>query len=215
METHRCCICSQIAGDVTGDLIHEKLGALEYERRVLESGHGFSTIPSLGALVDGHVLLCPNRHVRSFAELQDDEFENANQATHELESTLWRLWGQPVHLFEHGNSSSGDRIVCSVEHAHLHFVPTHVPIWAHVRERLVWVSLDSEPLAAIVEGREYLRYRQPDGQWWIAVTDELPIPSQLMRRVFAIALRRDDLWNWRDHPDTARLERTWHCLLAS
>ena len=43
-------LCSQIAGDPAGDVIHQLLGAITYERRVIDLTADLSLVPSLGSL---------------------------------------------------------------------------------------------------------------------------------------------------------------------
>src|SRR5207248_199571 len=107
---------------------------------------------------------------------------------------------------------AGGRIACSVEHGHLHLVPSKVDIWPALEDRLVWHALDDGSLTETVDGREYLRYRTPAGSWHIAITDGDPIPSQLMRQVFASALGEPSVWNWRDFPQPTRADRAWRRL---
>jgi diadenosine tetraphosphate (Ap4A) HIT family hydrolase len=64
-----CYFCGQIKGQPERDLIAQMLPESKYVRRVMLESDAFAAIPSLGPLTDGHALLCPKWHVRSFAAL--------------------------------------------------------------------------------------------------------------------------------------------------
>jgi diadenosine tetraphosphate (Ap4A) HIT family hydrolase len=209
-----CCLCAQIAGNSARDLLHEVLGAATYERRARDVTAGFVAIPSVGALSPCHVLLCPRRHVRSFAALPKRERDEAQEASTRLEGFLGERWRLPMHLFEHGNARTGDRVSCSVEHAHLHFVGSAASVWGEVANEFAWLEIAGGDLRAAVGDDEYLRYRGPSGKWQITVTDGAPIPSQLMRRVFAGAHGATEAWDWRSDPAIPRIKAMWQELAS-
>jgi hypothetical protein len=115
-----------------------------------------------------------------------------------LQGILAKRFGGPIQLFEHGDSASGSHVGCSVEHAHLHFVPSAPDLWPSIASDLPWTRLRG-PLPDYVRGREYIRYRRGDGVWFVyAAEREAELPSQLLRRRFAEALGIADEWNWRE-----------------
>src|SRR5687767_7682147 len=123
--THQttCCLCSQIAGSAEHDLISRALKERTYVRRVpIESEH-FAVIPSVGPLAPGHSLLCPIQHVKSIAQIPADAETEFRAIKELLQDLLQRAFGAPVHCFEHGSSPANSRVLCTVDHAHLHFVP--------------------------------------------------------------------------------------------
>lgn len=209
-----CCLCAQISGRVAHDLLHEMLGEDRYERRAIDVGREFAAIPSIGPLTGCHVLLCPRAHARSFAALSRTQRRASQKATDDLESLLAQRWAMPLHLFEHGNSRHGRSVNCSVEHAHLHFVGSDVEVWPTVADEFPWDRVDGEvDISAVVGNREYLRYRDPDANWWIATTSG-SFPSQMMRRAFAAAHGNAGAWNWRDEPAAARVRAIWSTLAS-
>src|SRR5688572_12186636 len=118
-----CCLCSQIEGRRENDLIARLLPDQPYARRILLESASFAVIPDVGALVPGYSLLCPKAHIRSFASLDprlDAEYETMKA---ELKAALRDRYGNGVVIFEHGMAASGGRVVCTVDHAHMHFVP--------------------------------------------------------------------------------------------
>src|ERR1044072_5888314 len=59
LKTTECCLCSQVAGEKSNDLIARLLQGEPYVRRVMLESGSFAAIPSLGPLARGHTLLCP------------------------------------------------------------------------------------------------------------------------------------------------------------
>lgn len=196
--SERCCICSQIRRDGEADLLASVLetapGADEYFLREWDE---FVLFPSIGALVPGHVLLCPRLHARSFAALPESQNVALSTAKGAVRRLLAGVFDVPVHAFEHGNGDAGSRVVCTVDHAHLHFMPAAVDISEELAT-YVWTTVDG-PLWDITRGQEYLYYESPDGERWITVSDGTPFPSQYLRCVFARALGLGEVWNWREY----------------
>jgi ATP adenylyltransferase len=162
------------------------------------------------------VLLCPQRHVPSFAAMGRPTQLRTENVLGQLEAIIRRIWQRPVHLFEHGNAHDLPRVACSVEHAHLHLVPTAIDPLPFIEDAVEWQPWSAEEsLANTVGQNEYLRYRTPDGRWLVSVTAGEPIPSQLMRRAFVAALGYPVHWNWREDPRRDVLGETWRQLAAA
>lgn len=199
--TPSCHLCSQIDGDAAADLLHELIGDGAYRRRVVDLSEALVAMPSVGALVPGHLLLCPRSHVRSFASMPD--MRSAQTALSHAVGGLCSWARRPVQYFEHGNSRDGDAIACTVEHAHIHLLPGVPNLQPLVASAVRWrpVVGGLEALSDVVGDREYLMLGGLDGRVWAAPQDlNNPIPSQWMRRVAARALGVPDRWNWREHP---------------
>ncbi len=201
-----CCLCSQIEGRRENDLIARLLPDQPYQRRVLLESASFAVIPDVGALVPGYSLLCPRAHVRSFASLDsrlDAEYETMKA---DLRSTLRARYGNDVVIFEHGMAASGDRIVCTVDHAHMHFVPLPDTFDTSVFEgEPIEGSLAS--LRRSTGGGEYIFCETADGVAHLLRDRELE--SQHMRKLIARGLGNADEWNWREVPNPRSADATW------
>ena len=121
-----CCLCSQIEGHADGDLIARLLGMKPYVRRVMAESASFAVLPSLGPLTPGHALLCPRSHVRSMTALPPGGDGEYRRLKAEMWQRLAELYDAPIHVFEHGVAASGERTLCTVDHAHVHLVPVPV-----------------------------------------------------------------------------------------
>lgn len=213
MNAHACCLCSQIAGDPDRDMIAALLPGRPYARRVLDESEAFAVVPSLGALVPGHVLVCPRRHLRSFAALPAALQDELDALVARVGRRLAALHGAPhLHAFEHGMAAAGDRIVCTVDHAHLHLLPLARPVepvlegeWQPFDGRLATLAAQ----VAAAGGGEYLWLATPGRPSRLqCAAPGAAVPSQALRRAFAAALGQPQ-WDWRTTPDAAAADASW------
>jgi diadenosine tetraphosphate (Ap4A) HIT family hydrolase len=213
-EALRCCICSQILGDSSNDLIAQILVQEPYVRRVPFETSLFAVIPSLGPLVPGHVLLCPKYHYRSFSGLPNEFEHQLNGLKRRLTQLLLDLYKLPVHYFEHGMARDGDHVLCTVEHAHLHAVPASVEVWDRLQSQGIWevIGLSLNDLKRAVGNDEYLYYESPNGAAHVMRVEAGKFESQYLRRVFADALQCSDKWNWREFPSALTTHETFELL---
>jgi len=212
-----CCLCSQIAGHKENDMISRLLGDTGYVRRVAIESENFAVIPSIGPLVPGHTLLCPKLHVKNMACLQAECTGDYQVFKERLISTLECLFDAPVHCFEHGSAGNSSRIICSVDHAHLHLLPARVDVWESLHEQFHWVSISPslDELRATTLEREYLYYESPNREAFVTFSESGEFESQYMRRLFAKALGRTQEWNWRENPFPAEVDRSFRILFSA
>lgn len=206
-----CCLCSQIRGDAANDLIAQMLPGYPYVRRILLEDKSFAVIPSLGPLRSGHSLLCPKSHVSSFAQLAAGEEAGFLAMKARLRATLSLVHGPRVLLFEHGMARSSDHILCTVSHAHMHFVP--VPEAFDLGDACGpgWEVFNGS-LAALHElagDREYVLYESPEGESRVLTTEAGALGSQYMRRIIARRLGDATPWNWRESPAPLAVHEFW------
>lgn len=202
-----CCLCSQIAKDGEADLLADVLSQpAGVGRYVVREWPGFVLFPSIGALTVGHVILCPRLHVRSMSDLPNALEQSLSDVTRAVRELVSSNFGLPVHAFEHGNATAGQRVVCTVDHAHLHFIPADVSIERYL-SRYQWTAAPLS-LRDATKGREYLFYESPSGERLVTTGDGTLFPSQYLRRAFAEALGVGDSWNWRVEPAADLTRRT-------
>lgn len=212
---HDCCLCSQIEGRPENDLIARLLPDAPYSRRVPLETASFAVVPSLGPLTPGHMLLCPKRHVKSFAALEGELDREYASMAERLEARLCASYARTVVVFEHGMAAEGGRVPCSVEHAHRHFVPLPPHADASLDARLPWQEYDGTlaSLRALSAGREYIAVRAPDGIHRLVLTEDSAFESQYMRRVLASCIGGVH-WNWREQPDARAADEAWRRLAS-
>lgn len=206
-----CALCSQVAGVKPGDLLSHLLDEdKDYRRRALLETEHLVVFPSIGPLTAGHVLLCPKEHFTSFGRLPtafETEYSELKKQLTELLETSFKA---PVHTFEHGTDARCSRVLCTVEHAHQHFVPAHVAVSNELRGVMTWMRIGPKlsDLAEAVGDDEYILYQAPGQPTLIAAGKSNMVESQFMRRVFANALGRPSEWNWRETPNKDLIEAT-------
>lgn len=180
-------------------------------------------IPSLGALVEGWLLLVPKRHFISFGAIPTSMQDEINEFKAYLCTMLRRCYGA-VAAFEHGPSMANRTVGCGVDHAHLHLVPLQFDLAAEVLPFLpnsvTWNSARIERCQhAYSLGQDYLYLEQPIGSGRIAMHDEFG--SQLFRKAIATRLGMRDQFNWHEYPQLTRVMatiaslRAWPSLEAS
>ena len=194
-STHGCSFCSALAG-------------LRDEPAVLEDEQFVAWI-SRGALVEGHLLVLPRRHVLSLRELEPSEVAPLLRFVTAVEDLLGQVYG-PVASFEHGPVVPGSPVGCSTDHGHLHLIPwptSLVEVAEQELPALTWRGVGglSEALANESDS-PYLFVRDGDGTSSIASGPD--IPSQAIRRALATALGRREEWDWKAHPQPATVRQT-------
>lgn len=167
-----------------------------YDFHILDQDDRFVTIPSLGALVPGYVLLVPRAHVFSMARLSPDDRAALAAYERRVSGRLAAAWAAPT-LFEHGScgTPAGTAGAC-VDHAHWHLVPgRHLPPGAVDGFR---PAASFEEIAAGRHPDGYLALRQPSGEW--SVRSRGRPQSQYFRRHIAAGLGVPDEWDYLAYP---------------
>ena len=169
---------------------------------ILFESENFVAVPTLGALVEGWVLLVPRVHhlcVGSFSSLLMDEFQAFRT---NVQDALNSAYGRIV-AFEHGPARMGHPAGCGVDHAHLHLVPWHGSFGETVREYapsvIAWTRSRGlgELAARHLSNETYLYYEEASGEAWCGTSDE--IPSQFFRKVIARATDQEERYDWKSH----------------
>ena len=188
---NRCNLCFGPTSRVFGQPWNEPL----FETR------NFVALPSIGALVEGWLLLVPKRHFVSLGALPDSMFSEMQDFKELLCSVLMASYGR-VCAFEHGPSADRRAVGCGVDHAHLHLVPIHFDLLAEVTPLLPttirWQPADIRDCKPIYRrGEDYLYLEQPIGSGRLATHQRFG--SQLFRRAIASHLGVPKKYNWREY----------------
>src|SRR5688572_22883211 len=88
----------------------------------LFESENFSCVPSVGALVEGWLLVVPKNHALSCSRIGAGH-RNEFASFVETVATALQLKYGVVSLFEHGAGRCRSSIGCGVDYAHLHLVP--------------------------------------------------------------------------------------------
>ncbi len=178
----------------------------------------FAVLPSLGALVEGWLLMVPKVHCISMGALSAHHRKEADELQARLTRLLRQQYNKRVIAFEHGPSGVKHGTGCGVDHAHLHLVPLEVDMVSLVApfidSNLHWYSGDWQERAHAYEaGLDYLFVKDEiSGGRLILAKD---FGSQVFRKAIAAYLDIPAKFSWREHPMLGNVDRTIALLSAS
>lgn len=195
-----CRLCS--------DLLRQ--GSVKAWNEPLFESPNFVALPSLGALVEGWLLLVPKNHFICMGALPDSVAAEMQEMKHILCSALQQIYRQ-VCVFEHGPSKPNCSVGCGVDHAHLHVLPVTFDLASAVApflpENVHWSEAGMEECrAAFRRGEDYLYFEQPIGEGRIAT--HKGFESQLFRRAIATHIGAPNQFNWREFPQFPNVSAT-------
>jgi nucleoside 2-deoxyribosyltransferase/diadenosine tetraphosphate (Ap4A) HIT family hydrolase len=191
-----------------------KLGKCYPENTVLHSSANFVTIPALGSLIPGYLLMVSRKHIRSIATLSNDELDNLEQELSELLDYLQPISTRWV-IFEHGSSRSYTQSnSCCIDHFHLHLLPleegkSHLLmeyISKDLSSKAVVNSFKDLPNYLRVNTDSYILIKSTAG--FINVFSGSNLPSQYIRRLIANIYGLGDTWNWRTETHSNNIKTT-------
>lgn len=165
----------------------------------------------VGALAPGYLLVCPEMHVTSLAQLPPELHKDFLGFVQSIVDMLEEVFG-PVVLFEHAGCRSEDSSSSAcVAHAHLH-------VWA-IGDRVQLAPPKArqlfDSLAAFLEAgprfvsSPYLLAQNGDGPVQVGTGDGL---SQYFRREVARQLNRPDEWDYGAFPMEPAMRETLEAL---
>lgn len=190
MQLRHCSLCMASAG--TSSMPQDV---------VLAESPRFVVVPSAGALVEGYVLIVPRVHKLNLAQLSRKDLAECGSLADQV-SRVVAPSGQFI-VFEHGPMQVASPLGCSVDHAHLHLVPSTMTLSESPSlSRYDWTSAlafsDIRDRAA--RQQPYIFFRDANADTFIADLDENNQPRQLLRRALAAHLGIPDQFDWREYP---------------
>lgn len=180
---------------------------------ILMETEDFIVTPSLGSLVEGWLLIAPKLHYLCFGQIRQSAIIELQSLKNKLTEMLGYYYGRTV-FFEHGPSEPTQVVGCTVDHAHLHVVPTD----CRMRSGLdaIFPGLEWQAIDGLVDARSYFRrglpylYLEEDGESIIATHHAFT--SQLFRRVLANYEGMSQQYDWRQYPYFDNIEATVNTL---
>lgn len=180
---------------------------------VLAASPNFVVIPTLGALVEGWLLIVPRRHYLCVGAFPGSLLQELKELLKAQVSTISSLYQNPT-IFEHGPAQEGSISGCGVSHAHLHLVPLPFSLKDLIENQHPALAAQSKPVSG-VEGvpslffknkKDYLFLSEPDRQAVIYFprTSE----SQFFRRLIATKIGRTEEYDYTSFPFTGNVMRT-------
>ena len=193
-QYRECDFCDEVLGG-RDNAFASRYGA-EFPDRSVSSTGNFRVVPSLGQIVEGHVLVVPRLHYVTIGDLPLELVEEAQVVVELVRKGLRETYGNCV-FFEHGarEPAAGG---CGIYHAHLHAVPIgdgRDPVQQLIKQHLFVRIQNLGELARASAGHSYLYYETLSSERYVCCVDRLP--SQYMRKLVAEFLGESH-WNWRD-----------------
>jgi ATP adenylyltransferase len=173
-----------------------------WDRVLFETDH-FLVVPTVGALVEGWLLVVTKQQYMCMGAVDSEMFDELKRLKNYISLILHRHYGDVV-VFEHGPHEPAERVGCGVDHAHLHVVPLNFDLLDAVpavsNATLEWRAADGFQAAGnLFNARTpYLYVEQPVGNPKIAAAWDAP--SQLFRRVIAQSIGSPGSFDWRTNP---------------
>lgn len=196
-STVDCPYCVYIKNSESGTL------ALNLHRTVYRSKN-FFVMPTLGEFIKGYLLIIPNEHVTSNAELSPDLKQEFLEVLDDAVTILKLTY--PVEDFlvwENGTGNGGiGKAKSSVVHSHVHIAPSKLNV--HEIQELSGFPLYkiSYNDLSLYGKHSYLLVKGSNNdEWWINDNPDLYIPRQYVRQIIADEYGLSgDTWNWRTNP---------------
>lgn len=181
-------------------------------QKILHQSPNFFIMTTLGAFIEGYLLVIPKKHIMSAAqlntyELKREYFEVLQDAYSLIE---WAYKTDNVIVFENGTGNSGKgKAKDSVVHAHTHLVISNLTADIIQKEHGIPLSAIHFNELANYSDRSYLLIHDECDIWKINSDSETYIPRQFVRQAIAEEYGiNDDSWNWRTHPYRDKMAAT-------
>ena len=211
-DVRRCKYCSELFGHDAG--LHE---LAPWNVRLLET-ENFVVVPSLGALVEGWLLIVTKKHYLCMGSIPPALDNELREITAITANILQETYHAPT-LFEHGPCRSGSGIGCGIDHAHMHLVPLRFDLEELSGAELSLMGQSWQPAHGFSKLRQlydsekpYVCLREPGRELLFSTPSDLP--CQFFRRVIAEAQGRPGRFDYHKYPFesnvTATLRRTKH-----
>lgn len=96
------------------------------ETRIIHLNKNFYIMPSVGPISNCHLLLCPTKHVNSFAQLDNCSLNEGFILLNKILNFVKSEFGCAI-AFEHGSNTNGVGS-SSCDHAHIHILALKIPL---------------------------------------------------------------------------------------
>ena len=202
--TNDCTFCTKFGRDA--DMIESLISD-----RILFESPNFVVVPTLGALTEGWLLIVPRTHYICFGAVNETLFAEFYRLKSEVQRCLEDCYGS-LAMFEHGPAHSKEPLGCSVDHAHVHIVPTEYDLLDEVKN-VFSQDLQWHPVEGIIElttvhknGLPYVYLEQPLGIGRFGTHPKFD--SQIFRKAIARSIDRPERFDWRRFPELGTVAST-------
>ncbi len=184
----------------------------EVYNTILFESDNFLVIPSLGAIVEGWLLIIPKEHFISMGYIDNENMLSELEELIEKVGDLVQSTHGDYVIFENGAYSQNNLVGCGVDYAHVHVVPTEHNLIHEIESKFNvfynWTSVKNlkDTCKFIRQSKPYLYYRDQSKKSFVTTNEN--IPSQLFRRAIASSIGIDDKYDWKKYPFTDNIVKT-------
>lgn len=209
----KCCFCEEYRSPLASRYYMELGQKIGIASRILFETENWYAVPSLGCLTVGYILLVCKRHYLSAAALNSKLFQEMLELKGLAEKKIDEKLGLKCLAFEHGTTSALYSGANSVDHVHLHILPSAKEVWPDISSRhglegfiTVGSYNDLYSLWTSSRPKTYLIFQDLD-QTIHYKPDAGGMPSQFFRKCLAPYFKADE-WNWKEELYPENLMKT-------
>ena len=177
---------------------------LDNLNRTIYKSENFFVMPTVGEFIKGYLLIIPNEHVMSMAEIPSNQRQELLDVIDDVQSMIKLTYPvNDVLVWENGTGNGGKgKAKNSIVHSHVHVAPSKLtPAKIQELQGFPLVNISYEDLFAYGNHSYLLIKGDSNDDWWINDNPDLYIPRQHIRQLVADEYKfTGDTWNWRTNP---------------
>jgi len=199
LEVCECKYCSTLFGSQ-----HHKANNQPWNEILWESDN-FVIVPTLGAIVEGWLLIISKEHYVCMGAIEKDLHTELEEAINLAATAVSSLYGRST-IFEHGPCQQGLELGCGIDHAHMHVLPLQFNLRNAAKMSpemgmFDWVQVEStfcqlSQLHRLGASYMYIQEQGKPGYYCMAKQ----APCQSLRRIIARKLDVAERYDYNKYP---------------
>ena len=194
-----CFICQELTLDYSNFFDKEYSKLISKKQNIILETKNFAIIPSIGALNESHIMICPKEHFISFSSIPYNLNNELMNIITKLNIYCLNKTNKKLILFEHGTGKNQNSGAC-ISHAHLHCVYENKNFENQLFSSINMIKLSSyNDIQNITDQfNGYIFYKNSEESW---ISNNPKIKSQFFRKLYVNSTNTKLNWNWRIAPN--------------